>query len=39
MLVAAQPYLGKRTDGEELVRISENDDAVEAYRMSLGDGR
>lgn len=39
MLVVAQPYVGKRTEGEERVLIAENDDAVEAYRMSLGDGR
>ena len=39
MLVAAEPYIGQRTDGEEIIRIPEDDPEVEAFRRQLADAR
>lgn len=39
MLVAAQPYIGLRTKGEQTVTISEDDENLQAYRAMIGDGR
>ena len=35
MLVAAEPYIGGRTEGEEIIRIREDSEDVEAYRSAL----
>ncbi|MFO7725194.1 MAG: hypothetical protein R6V45_06550 [Oceanipulchritudo sp.] len=39
MLVAAEPYIGQRTDGEEIIRIPEDDPDVEAFRRQLDNAR
>jgi hypothetical protein len=39
MLVAAEPYIGRRTDGEEFVFLRDNSPELEAYRNLLGNGR
>lgn len=39
MLVAAEPYIGQRTDGEEIIRIPEDDPEVEAFRRQLANAR
>lgn len=39
MLVAARPYLGKRTEGEEIILLKEDDPEVEAYRVEIANER
>ncbi len=39
MLVAAGPYIGGRTEGEEVVRIREDSEEVEAYKSALANAR
>ncbi|MGA1204729.1 MAG: hypothetical protein ACO3ZW_02820 [Opitutales bacterium] len=39
MLVAAAPYVGKRTAGEEVIIIREDSEEVQSYRAGLSDGR
>ena len=39
MLVAAEPYIGDRTEGEEIIRIKLDSEDVNAYRMSVSNGR
>lgn len=38
MMVAAQPYLGSRTEGEIVVRVSEEAEELAQYKTRLGDG-
>ena len=39
MLVAAEPYIGERTDGEQTVTIKEDNPDLQAYRQLVSDGR
>jgi hypothetical protein len=39
LLVAASPYIGKRTDGEEIIILSENDERLAGHRGMIRDGR
>ena len=39
MLVAAGPYIGDRTEGEEIIRIKLDSEEVQAYRDGLSHGR
>lgn len=39
MLLAAEPYIGKRTGGEEVVVIREDDPGLVQYLSTSGDGR
>ena len=39
MLVAAEPYIGGRTEGEEIIRIKLDSEDVEAFRASLSNAR
>lgn len=39
MLVAAEPYIGERTEGEQTVTIKEDDPDLQAYRGLIHDGR
>lgn len=39
MLVAAEPYIGRRTEGEETVVIREDSPELEAYRNRIGNAR
>lgn len=39
MLVAADPYIGTRTEGEEIVKIKLDSEEVQAYRTSMSNGR
>ncbi len=39
MLVAANDYIGKRTEGEEVVIVSEDAEEVSAFRGSVSDAR
>ncbi len=39
MLVAARPYIGRRTEGEQYITLTAEDPEVAAYRTSISDGR
>ena len=39
MLVAAGPYFGKHTDGEEVISIKADSEEVQSFRAGLADGR
>lgn len=39
MLVAAEPFIGRRTDGEEFVFLRDNSPELEAYRALMRNGR
>jgi hypothetical protein len=39
MLVAAQPYIGRRTEGEEVVTLRADAPELEAYKSRIRDGR
>lgn len=39
MVVAAQPYIGGRTRGEQVIVIKEDDPELQAYLSRVGDGR
>ena len=38
MMVAAEPYIGRRTDGEITVTVSEDSEDLEAFRNRIRDG-
>jgi hypothetical protein len=39
MVVAAEPYFGRRTDGEIVLTLHEDSSELEAFRRALSDGR